>query len=476
MSPRRPTQRFKIGALERLTGFTRDAIHYYVSIGLLPRPDKAGATVAWYDQRHVERLARIRALRVYTLSLPLIGRMLDAGGERSSIEDLEAMAQWLVGTARAESPAMPSVDAATVAFAHVVGLTEDEALTDPRIVEALDKLGAVDPSARGLALDSARQVVASTRALAAAQRKLTGAWLTEMGDGILGMKALRGVYDAVGGLAVAVREHTYRAETERSLREVLAAAAQATHARWHPAGSLAGAKGAVMLDALDARAAAGDRDALVERVRFVYGIGPARRLGEAVRAAQTAEVKTPWIALGAAVAALDAGDFDGARAACAEALTLRPGWALARLYDAVATLMGVSKGMGGMMREGPRALRTVDDAWPSTDESTMDRMWTLLVKVQTLGSLPTVLGKAATARAICEELLAMVTTLPEEDGARESGEAWRLEGNAWLALAQACAGTGDVLGEREALARAAGMSGPVAHAARARLKALGERS
>lgn len=56
-------------------GTSVDTVRFYQSRGLLPRPERDGR-LAWYDQGHLERLARIRDLKAQGLSLTLIGRVL----------------------------------------------------------------------------------------------------------------------------------------------------------------------------------------------------------------------------------------------------------------------------------------------------------------------------------------------------------------------------------------------------------------
>jgi DNA-binding transcriptional MerR regulator len=52
-----------------------DTIRYYQARNLLPPPAHAGR-VAWYDDEHLRRLARIRQLQSQGLSLTVIGRLL----------------------------------------------------------------------------------------------------------------------------------------------------------------------------------------------------------------------------------------------------------------------------------------------------------------------------------------------------------------------------------------------------------------
>ena len=55
-----------------------DTIRYYQSRGLVPPPTKQGR-VAWYDDRHAERIRQVRALRGKGLTLAAIERVLGDG-------------------------------------------------------------------------------------------------------------------------------------------------------------------------------------------------------------------------------------------------------------------------------------------------------------------------------------------------------------------------------------------------------------
>ncbi len=60
----------RIGELEKIAGIPRTTIHYYTREGLLPPPLKTGQTMAYYDERHLERLREIERLKKET-DLPL---------------------------------------------------------------------------------------------------------------------------------------------------------------------------------------------------------------------------------------------------------------------------------------------------------------------------------------------------------------------------------------------------------------------
>jgi len=70
----------KASELCRESGMSRSAIHYYVSLGLLHRPEKAGLNLHLYDETHVTRLRQIRELKERKgLSLAEIKQVLGQG-------------------------------------------------------------------------------------------------------------------------------------------------------------------------------------------------------------------------------------------------------------------------------------------------------------------------------------------------------------------------------------------------------------
>ena len=84
-----------IGAVMQRSGVARQTIHYYVRIGLLPKPHRTSRTYALYPQETVELLRAIKECQdVLRLSLDEIGGILrnahyDARRVRSELEDLK---------------------------------------------------------------------------------------------------------------------------------------------------------------------------------------------------------------------------------------------------------------------------------------------------------------------------------------------------------------------------------------------------
>lgn len=55
--------RYKMADLVELTKTGREAIRFYISAGLLPKPSKTSRNMAWYTDRHVELIKLIRKLQ-----------------------------------------------------------------------------------------------------------------------------------------------------------------------------------------------------------------------------------------------------------------------------------------------------------------------------------------------------------------------------------------------------------------------------
>jgi DNA-binding transcriptional MerR regulator len=102
----------RLAELSRRSGVARSTIKFYLREGLLPAGTPRGRNQALYDERHLERLRLIRALReVAGLSLEVVGRVaseLDlahAQGWESDADPIgEAFRAMYAPRARARSP------------------------------------------------------------------------------------------------------------------------------------------------------------------------------------------------------------------------------------------------------------------------------------------------------------------------------------------------------------------------------------
>ena len=118
----------RMSALEDRSGCTRDTIHFYLRSGLLHPPRKTGATAALYDATHVDRLARIRALRDAGVPLDRIAGLLDALAE-APLASLHAVGLVIAHAGDASAAGDPSgaLDAELlVAFREALARVEPE--------------------------------------------------------------------------------------------------------------------------------------------------------------------------------------------------------------------------------------------------------------------------------------------------------------------------------------------------------------
>ena len=72
--------RYRVEQLAAACDVSVDTIRYYQSRGLVPPPTREGR-VAWYDDRHAERIRQVRALRGKGLTLAAIERVLGDGAD-----------------------------------------------------------------------------------------------------------------------------------------------------------------------------------------------------------------------------------------------------------------------------------------------------------------------------------------------------------------------------------------------------------
>jgi DNA-binding transcriptional MerR regulator len=120
----------------RLTGLSRQAIHFYVREGLLPAGRKSARNMAYYGQTHLDRLQLIRRLQHERL-LPLkaIKAILahTAGGfddaQRQMLTELKSRLSASLGERRGEKE-LEAADAADVAERLGVDIREIERMAD----------------------------------------------------------------------------------------------------------------------------------------------------------------------------------------------------------------------------------------------------------------------------------------------------------------------------------------------------------
>lgn len=462
-------KRFRIGALEALSGVTRDAIHHYLSLGILPAPEKTGATVAWYDRRHVEALKRIRALRAEGVPLARVARVLGEIVGEAPLAEVTRVGRMLSPRERAPMPvSRENLDAPTRDLAARVGLGDAPEL-DGAMRAALGELLALDAGARELAV---RRLALGVGALRAMQGELAAGLFGEVGadeslEDPLG-RSERGRHAARAVLAAAW-DQLERQGWERTLREVVDESRRAGPAPFLPAAAVSVEGATLRIVVLESR---DDAASWRERLRLTLGTQPARRLAECARAALAADIRDPWVELALGVAHLDGRRYADARDGVARALAGRARWSLAESFAlAVEVLYHADRGTPLEAASVPARLA----ALTFDDGSTLpERARAMLVAAQTGAALPAATRSPALARQRCDALIALLDEVPEEDQRRATGELTRIEGNAWLLRARLAVGEGDVEGAPRWLARAAEVPGAIGRAARASLRAAEE--
>ena len=111
--------RYKMKDLCRETGLERQAIHFYISEGLLPPGEKTGRNMAWYSDEHLERLHLIKKLQ-HERFLPLKAIRAVIDGREDTFPPaqqkfLEAMKVNLGPSLAPESGRRASIDATEAA-------------------------------------------------------------------------------------------------------------------------------------------------------------------------------------------------------------------------------------------------------------------------------------------------------------------------------------------------------------------------
>lgn len=459
----------RVGDLERASGLTRDIIHHYVRVGLIPAPEKSNATVSWFDERHLEALRRVRAMKARGLSLAEIKRLLDAPFEPMGIGDLDA-ASSLLSSRERPSVAREALTPEALALVDAMGFAHDAPLTSS-LVDALTRLSrslAVDVAA-GLLARSAdaveRSADASMRALVSAVTR-RGATLTSARD----------TADALGDALSSWRAMRERARIEGLAREVSTAAREARRAPWlSPAGSFT--EGAALrLVVLDRAIEAAPDDLALhrERLRLTLATAPSSRAGSAAREALSRGLEDPWISLALGVSALDSDACEEAVAHFERARAARPSWSLAEAFAATARLYGAARAGDGVLSAGA-AIAGLEREHDDLDDALDERLRARLVAAQTLLALPPAFAREHGVIAMLRAAVDEAAAVPVDDLSRGTGALARVEGNALLSLGDALTRVADDASAREAWSQSVPFGGRIAFAARARLRSATKR-
>lgn len=463
MAPARP-RKLRVGALERESGLTRDIIHHYVKLGLIPPPEKSNATVSWYGDLHLAALQRVRAMKARGLSLTEIKRALDRDDAPTGLADLDAAAALLASRER-PSVAREQLPPERRALLDALEMPDD-ALVTASLADALARL------ARGPSPERAR---ARLTACAEAVRQSAELIHRAVLDALTASDApVRDALDAASAVRDAL--DAWRAHREQSLltsmlREVTATARTAQRAPWRSPAPAVTEGATLRLVVLERAIEASPDDAALhaERARLLLGASSSRRAGDAAREALSRGLDDPWVHLAAGVAALDGDACEEALAHLRRALARRPAWGLAEAFACAASLYGAARAGDGLAAAAS-AIGRLDAIAPHADDPLAARLRTRLVTAQTQLALPARFERRRAAVATLRQLLAEAHAVPPDDVTRGTGELARLEGNAWLTLGDACARDGDPAAADDAWTRSLAAGGRIAWAARAKLR------
>ena len=82
----------KISKLSEITGVARDAIHFYIKEGLLPKPFKTKKNMAYYDQTYVERIKLIKEFQNKRfLPLNVIKQILSEAEDNIGMDEIQTI-------------------------------------------------------------------------------------------------------------------------------------------------------------------------------------------------------------------------------------------------------------------------------------------------------------------------------------------------------------------------------------------------
>ncbi len=475
-------RRIRMAELSRESGVSRETIHYYMREGLLPQPIKAGRTLSFYDDSHVERLRLIRRLREEKyLPLAVIRRMIAAGPERPHARDLDTLADVLgidPTLSRLEAPATTPDEEATrtarelgllgAARGAAPGLEPAEARVLGAVAEAL----ALEGAARDLTLADMQACVGELTRLVEREAALFFDAVCRTGDMTRSVGALRVGRAPVARFINAFRDLMLR----RIVEDILTAIARGPRvldqtplvplgaARLRQLGADARRAGLVE------RARAGDAASASDLAWMLFSVGPPGeliRLPPAVR-----ELLRPraWVLVEAVQVESEGADPDSLERALERAGPFALGEVL--LAEArLARCAGDAAADDGFLDRIVPALRGLAMACPGTDADPLASACAYHRRGRIGLALPRVLGWRERAVADLESALEAVLGAP---GRVDPAAAALIEGNSRLSLARVCADDGRVSVARDHLerARAVDPGGPIGAAAAAALAEL----
>lgn len=122
--------KLKIGEIAKRSGVRPSTIRYYVSEGLLPRPEKTNEKMAYYDETCIDRLRAIQELKEKRFfPLHLIKNILRRMDEGLNLTEAETIENAVFGSAERTDNGLLQ----QAAFLSATGLSEKELLDAHRL-------------------------------------------------------------------------------------------------------------------------------------------------------------------------------------------------------------------------------------------------------------------------------------------------------------------------------------------------------
>jgi DNA-binding transcriptional MerR regulator/tetratricopeptide (TPR) repeat protein len=475
------------------SGVPRETIHFYLREGLLPRPRKAGRTVAYYDEGHLERLRLVRRLREEKyLPIAVIRRLLDSPAAAAE-RDIDALAEVLhivpgLG-AEARAAKMPDASAEAVRTAEELGLLgvrsarDDGAsaegdLTVRRVLAIVEDALALKGAARALTLEDLSVCAADLTVLVTREAEVFFDAVLRSGDLGGSIAALREGRGVVARFITAYRDRMLRKIIDDLLEAMERGPEVAAQARTVPLSAAKLAElGALEVRAALEREASGDpagRASATSRLAwhlFACGAGEGlAALGE-----------NPGILLGDREAVLAAwGAHERSRTpaslrALERAADAAPDFALGQILLGEAALVRALRRRdagAGLLEEAVPALHRLVGPDLEKTESRIERALCLFHRGRVELALPPVLGRRRRGAEALERALAILS--PRDIPGLDPAACALLSANARLALGRfaAQAGSSDRAKAYFEEAAAVDPEGPIGVVAREELGAL----
>jgi len=470
-TPHPPAGGMRMAELALRSGVSRETIHFYLREGLLPRPRKAGRTVAYYDEEHLSRLKLIRKLREEKyLPLAVIRRLLDspAAAER----DVDTLASVLHLTARAEAAGKPSDEAVDEALRRGLFGPRDASSpaigSDPaerRLVAIVEETLALEAGPRDFTLQNLELVAQDQTTFVMREAELFFGTVLETADIGATISALRSGRGLVARFIGAYRDLMLR----RIVEELIMAIQHGNFAVARSATVPLSAKIERELGTFDRRAElraalAGTvtTEATDALVWHLFACGAVSELSAlppeiAATASPRAAVLVAW------------GSYESARSAqglrgLEKAVEAAPDFALGQILLGEASVVrGLRRhdDSSGLLERAVPAMHRLVRADPDSDPEPIAKALGSFYRGRVEIAMPAVLGRTRRGVALLERALVLVGEEVDDTQPRAAPLAIepacraRIAANARLSLGRYHAGRGDVRRARAILERAA---------------------